>query len=266
MGMHGTATLTPTSKAITLIHDYFTGIVPPTPTVANSSIDACPAATRALLRFADDIGRAVGYDREQEGRLIQDIFPVKASERKQVSTSSKVMLGSHTETAFHPHKPRFVVLLCLRGDPQAATTYAEVSDIVTHLSDDQLDVLQTSEFVTTVDPSFMTNGEPDARVVVRPLTRRGNGWILIYDELLMSGTTSRAASALAALHAAVKHSTRQVVLKAGDVLVIDNDQAVHGRTPFVPRYDGTDRWLKRALAVTSLPDVDVVGRVIQTRL
>jgi alpha-ketoglutarate-dependent taurine dioxygenase len=56
------------------------------------------------------------------------------------------------------------------------------------------------------------------------------------------------------------------VLQAGDVLVIDNERAVHGRTPFVPRYDGTDRWLKRALVVTSLPAIDMVGRVIQTRL
>lgn len=266
MGMNRTATIAPTSKAITLIHDYFTGIVPPTPTTTDVNVDACPAATRALLRFADDIGRAVGYDREQEGRLIQDIFPVKASECKQVSTSSKVMLGSHTETAFHPHKPRFVVLLCLRGDARAATTYADVSDIVMHLSDQQLELLQTSEFVTTVDPSFMTNGEPDARVVVTPLTKRGGGWTLVYDELLMSATTTRAADALAGLHSAVKQATQKVVLQAGDVLVIDNERAVHGRTPFVPRYDGTDRWLKRALVVTSLPAIDMVGRVIQTRL
>ena len=36
-----------------------------------------------------------------------------------------------------------------------------------------------------------------------------------------------------------------VTLQAGDVLVIDNDVAVHGREPFRARYDGTDRWLKR---------------------
>ena len=212
------ATVSNTStSAVTLIADYFTGVVPPTPLVTNADHDACPAATRALLHFADDIGRAVGYDREQEGRLIQDIFPVKAAERAQVSTSSKVMLGSHTETAFHPHKPRYVVLLCLR-------------------------------------------------VAVTPLTRRHHGWTFVYDELLMSATTSRARSALSALHAAVKLASRRVVLKAGELLVIDNDRAVHGRTPFVPRYDGTDRWLKRALVVTALPTTDVVGRVIQTRL
>jgi alpha-ketoglutarate-dependent taurine dioxygenase len=36
-----------------------------------------------------------------------------------------------------------------------------------------------------------------------------------------------------------------VRLAAGDVLVVDNDVVVHGREPFRPRYDGTDRWLKR---------------------
>ncbi|NBT21304.1 MAG: hypothetical protein EBT17_04190, partial [Actinobacteria bacterium] len=62
-----------------------------------------------------------------------------------------------------------------------------------------------------------------------------------------------------------KMVTQTVVLGDGDLLVIDNDRAVHGRTPFVPRYDGTDRWLKRALVVRELPHGDVIGRVIQTR-
>jgi L-asparagine oxygenase len=260
-----TDTRTPSTSAVTLIHDYFTGVVPPTPSIADHH-DHCPAATRALLRFADDIGRAVGYDREQHGNLIQDIFPVRSTEQQQVSTSSKVTLGSHTETAFHPHKPRYVVLLCLRGDPKAATTYADVDDIISHLSDEHLEVLQTSEFVTTIDPSFMSQGEPDASVIVAPLTRDGHRWVLVYDELLMSGTTPRAAEAFAALRTAVKLATKHVVLQTGDTLVLDNARVVHGRTPFVPRYDGTDRWLKRALVVTALPKHDIAGRVIQTRL
>jgi L-asparagine oxygenase len=240
--------------------------VPPTPLIFNAQHDACPTATVALTQFSDAIGRAVGYDREQGGRLIQDIFPVRSNELEQVSSSSKVVLGSHTETAFHPHRPRFVVLLCLRSDPQAATTYADVADIVVHLSDEDLAVLQTNEFVTSVDPSFMSNGEPDAQVRVTPLTATGEGWSLIYDQLLMRGTTPRAIAALSALHHAVTRTTQQVVLAAGDILLIDNHRCVHGRTPFAPRYDGTDRWLKRALVVQSLDGIDVVDRVIQTYL
>jgi hypothetical protein len=35
-------------------------------------------------------------------------------------------------------------------------------------------------------------------------------------------------------------------LRPGEVLVVDNDVVVHGRVPFRARFDGTDRWLKRA--------------------
>jgi len=257
---------------ITLLARHFLGDVPPTPMVAPDGVDRCPSATHALRTFADEIGFAVGYDREQHGALIQDIYPIRTREHEQVSTSSKVMLGSHTETAFHPHKPRYVVLLCLRGDRNAATTYADVHDIVSCLSTDSLNALQAPEFVTTIDPSFMTNGEPDADVTVTPLVvtpgecgEVPDGWTFTYDELLMKGTTPRAIRALSELHRAVKSCTKQVVLRQGDILVIDNHRAVHGRTPFIPRYDGTDRWLKRALVVETLPR-DVVDRVIQTRL
>jgi len=264
-----TPTTTPrtiATSAVTLIPGYFTGLVAPTPLRSDLEVDACPTATRTLLQFSDDIGRAVGYDREQGGRLIQDIFPVRSTEHQQVSSSSKVVLGSHTESAFHPHKPRYVVLLCLRGDDLAATTYSDVRDVVRHLSTDDLAALQTQDYITSVDPSFMSNGEPDAQVRVRPLTSTGSGWSLVYDELLMRGTTPRTQAALNALHHAVKVATQHVVLATGDILVIDNHRAVHGRTSFTPRYDGTDRWLKRALVVQSLADVDAVGRVIQTRL
>ena len=101
---------------------------------------------------------------------------------------------------------------------------------------------------------------------MQPLTFAHGAWVLVYDELLMRGTNECAQTALAELHRVVKMVTQTVVLGDGDLLVIDNDRAVHGRTPFVPRYDGTDRWLKRALVVRELPHGDVFGRVIQTRL
>jgi alpha-ketoglutarate-dependent taurine dioxygenase len=38
---------------------------------------------------------------------------------------------------------------------------------------------------------------------------------------------------------------RDLRLEAGDFCFIDNFRVVHGRKPFTPRHDGTDRWLKR---------------------
>jgi hypothetical protein len=57
-----------------------------------------------------------------------------------------------------------------------------------------------------------------------------------------------------------------VVLEPGDLLVVDNNIAVHGRSPFAPRFDGYDRWLQRSFVVTDLaPSAGQrVGRVITT--
>jgi L-asparagine oxygenase len=38
---------------------------------------------------------------------------------------------------------------------------------------------------------------------------------------------------------------KDVSLRPGDCVFVDNFRAVHGRKSFRPRYDGSDRWLKR---------------------
>ena len=58
-----------------------------------------------------------------------------------------------------------------------------------------------------------------------------------------------------------------MVLEPGDLLVVDNAVAVHGRSPFRARFDGTDRWLQRSFVVGDLaPSAgERIGRVITTR-
>mmetsp|Transcript_48127 Transcript_48127/g.154132 ORF Transcript_48127/g.154132 Transcript_48127/m.154132 type:complete len:234 (+) Transcript_48127:439-1140(+) len=43
----------------------------------------------------------------------------------------------------------------------------------------------------------------------------------------------------------------EVDLQAGDLLVINNARCNHGRTPFTPRLDGTDRWLLKTFVSAS---------------
>jgi L-asparagine oxygenase len=40
---------------------------------------------------------------------------------------------------------------------------------------------------------------------------------------------------------------RRVVVRPGDLLVLDNDLVVHGRDSFIAGFDGRDRWLKRVI-------------------
>jgi hypothetical protein len=89
---------------------------------------------------------------------------------------------------------------------------------------------------------------------------------MVFDADLMVGTDTEADDALRTLRAAIDDHHTGLALEAGDLLVVDNDVAVHGRSPYQPRFDGYDRWLQRAMAVTDLSPsaAEREGRVIVT--
>lgn len=214
--------------------------------------DLLPKVDEFLLSYAEKYGIPVGYDREKNGALIQNVFPDRKEEKAQISSSSSILLQMHTETAFHPYKPDWVLLGCVKGDRRAETLYATLDEILYELDEPTTWDLRQPDFITTMDKSFKTKGEPDKEYVVRPLVGVGD-WVLTYDADLMRPLTDQAAKALTKLGQAIKRRTRTVVLEAGDVLVINNRTTVHGRNSFKARYDGTDRWLKRVLLREVMP-------------
>jgi alpha-ketoglutarate-dependent taurine dioxygenase len=89
---------------------------------------------------------------------------------------------------------------------------------------------------------------------------------MVFDADLMVGTDAEADDALRVLAAAVEAHHTGLALQAGDLLVVDNNVAVHGRSSYTPRWDGYDRWLQRAMVVADLaPSAgERDGRVIVT--
>lgn len=240
--------------AVKIIEDVEIGDIPPTPAIPIIDDLRTPVASAKLVELAGFYGYPISYRQEQGGRLIQNIVPVHKTESQQISTSSKVELYLHTETAFHPYKPSHVILMCLRGDNTAMTTYSVLDDILSEISEDEISILMTPTFTTSLDDSFMMHGEPDFTFDITPLSRERSGnYVFTFDWALMKGKTVEAQSALSAVRAAISKTTKEVALKSGDVMVIDNKTSVHGRKPFQPRYDGTDRWVKRILTIDKLP-------------
>ena len=225
------------------------------------------AATQDLIKYAADNGYGVpvSYKQEHNGSTVQNLFPIKKHEQEQISSSSKAELALHTELAFHPHRPAYVHLLCLRGDEEAQTTYATLQDIVSKLDKDTLGLLYEPVFKTTIDLSFRENGEEDIELLMPILSHGPDGTIITYDQALMSGVSPEASQALLTLETIVSRCTRAVVLREGDILTINNQTTIHGRRPFTPRYDGTDRWLQRLLTrVTDVPVDELDGSVVTT--
>jgi L-asparagine oxygenase len=236
-----------------------------TPSAPRPVPDGDLIAHRAVLAVAAHLGEPVGFGPESYGALVQDIVPVPTVAARQVSTGSAVQLDFHTEAAFHPWSPTFLLLLCVRGDPGAATLLCAASDALAGLSPAELAVLHEPRFVFAVDESY---GTPSGTIAgpSRPILVTEEGrtrwW---FDADLCRGVDVEAEQVRRTVTDAVRATATSVTLQTGQILVVDNRAAAHGRSPFTPRFDGTDRWLLRSFVVSAFPPPsDRVGRTIST--
>lgn len=215
------------------------------------------------------LGEPVGWATQQAGRILHNVVPIKGRETDQVGWGSTVELKWHTEDAFHPYRTDYVALMCMRNPDMTGTTYASSESL--SLSDDCVDLLFSPRFVLRPDDSHLEELDPDVldrTGATTELVERSRTWLqgmidtpepvaVLYgdrrqpymrlDPYYMDAVSGdlEAREALDELFKAIDGSLQQVTLEAGDICFIDNFRAVHGRNPFKPRYDGTDRWLKR---------------------
>ncbi len=219
-----------------------------------------------LLTVARRLGQPVGYQPEHGGDLVQNLVPTKANAHRQVSTSSGVDLMFHTEAAFHPHRPKFLLLLCLRGDANAVTTLSSIFEVLPLLPERVVETLFQPRFRTAVDESYLHGRSNVLGAPMPVLSGDRDRPTMVFDADLMVGIDEEADAALRALSAVVEQHHTGLALEAGDLLIVDNDVAVHGRSSYTPRWDGFDRWIQRSMAVTDLaPSAgERNGRVIVT--
>jgi hypothetical protein len=242
------------------------GALPGTPPTPATPAGKDFVSELTLLSVARRLGQPVGYEPEHGGDLVQNIVPTMSTIDRQVSTSSKVQLMFHTEAAFHPHRPRYLLLLCLRGDPAARTTLSSIFEVLPQLDPDVVDVLFDARFRTAVDESYLDGRSNVVGPPMSVLSGDRQRPTMIFDADLMTGVDERANEALQVLGEATHACHTSVALESGDLLIVDNNVAVHGRSPFVARFDGSDRWLQRTFVVGDLASsaADRRGRIITT--
>ena len=252
-----------------LVRNTPIGHLPPTPATPSTVVSKDLATELVLLTVARKLGQPVGYVPEHGGRIVQNIVPTQTDADRQTSTSSRSNLMFHTETAFHPHRPRYLLLLCLRGDPAAHTTLASVHDIFDVLDAIDPEIVEAMfepRYRTAVDASFLDGRENEFGPLVPLVSGTRAEPTFVFDADLTIGIDPAAERVVAQVRAAIDRCQTSVVLEPGDLLVIDNNVAVHGRSPFVAKFDGNDRWLQRTFVVADLAPsaAERTGRVITT--
>jgi len=244
-----------------------TGAVPFTPATTTAASTKTLLSEVILLAVARHLGEPVGYRPEHGGALVQNLLPVRATAATQTSTSSSVDLEFHTEAAFHPHRPHYLLLSCLRSDPGAQTYLCSIRAVLPDLGPEICCVLAEPRFRTRVDESFGGTPEMAPGPLVPVLSGDPEAPTMVFDAELMFGVDPVAVDALDRLRSVTLASRIALVLEAGDLLVVDNHACIHGRSSFKARYDGTDRWLQRSFVVDDLAPsaADRIGRIIDTR-
>ncbi|MET8139918.1 TauD/TfdA family dioxygenase [Sphaerisporangium sp. NPDC005288] len=212
-----------------------------------------PIASVAQLMVSSRLGDVIAFADEKEGRLLQDVVPVPGAENRQENSGTKFM-ELHTEDGFHPFKPDFVTLLCLRTDDErrGRTVVGSARRVLPRLSAACVQTLREPVFRIRFASSFATGGRVRYSAPLAALSGPEQDPDLVADCHAMEGLTPAADRALAELSRELPEVVVGGVLEPGDLLVIDNRVAVHGRDGFTARFDGRDRWLRRCFTVVDL--------------
>ncbi|BBH67856.1 L-asparagine oxygenase [Actinoplanes sp. OR16] len=233
-----------------LIRGLLAGFAEPGPTPQRWQ-DANTADTRALdialVLLSTSLGRIFGWAGQQDGRLVHNILPTEGYEEVQVGASSTAELTWHTEDAFHPDRAHLLMLACMRNPDDVGSRLASVRRA--EISPTQRELLQRPLLSILPDDSYPQDWMDAANAGMATLWPAPDGMCLRYDPAYTlfhdDGETFR--SAHRRLGDALDDCAEEVPLRFGDIVLVDNDIVVHGRGSFRPRYDGSDRWLKRTL-------------------
>ena len=239
---------------VLLLHGLLPSHVMLPATVTSSSAPPSGQAQRAALLLVGVMvmfGEPFNYTSLWSGRLVQNIIPVPGKEFMQTSQSSSGLLAWHVEDGFREDRCDYAGLLCLRGDPAAASQYAQAKDL--QLSPDVAATLREPRFHVRPDPAhILPDNVSKRRLAV--LTGPRSAPEIVYDTHHISpidDSDTAAADALRELHASLDKVRMSHVMTTGDLLIFDNKRVVHARTPFTARFDGTDRWLMRTMVCGS---------------
>lgn len=242
------------------------GDTPETGAIAELN-DEVALADATLLLISSLMGDPISHAGIEDGKIVRDVCPVRGSEAKQLGTSSSSELTWHNEDAFHQLRADWLFLLCLRNPAGVATSFARLQDVLQRpelnrwVKDDQTheerslkDLLFEERFYVCPDSSHLSASDTPSGRRIAVLSGDPESPFVCLDPDFMSRNADDAAAeeALDSVIKAVDDSLREIVLKPGDMFVIDNLRSVHGRRSFEARFDGHDRWLRTVHAAADL--------------
>jgi L-asparagine oxygenase len=228
------------------------------------------AATRAALAAVVLVAGAcsmetVSYGSENAGALFVNLVTLPGPGA--ISEKSQGSMKGHTDAATFPFRgttdpdfpriapsPDVVFLAALRNVDAVPTAVMPLPNILNRLSPEDAQILKGPNIILSAQRTFVKGtqkalGQPHVLDGAPVLHDGPEGTWVRYTHSQSLPFDENDAAAVAAkknFEAACLAVTEYVVLKPGDLLLVNNRKALHGRSKVGPAVGGESRWLIRS--------------------
>jgi L-asparagine oxygenase len=254
---HGMFWLKGLSRRTRPVSTFYDGVV---------RAEEIPVELMSLLGTMSSLGLSlVGYSRKNRGRILRSVAPTETALGQLGSQGSARELPLHIDNAdlFFPEpferrhygrsiSARYIGWVVINADSQAPMEYTFVDDAVSlHEYERDIEVLQQPLFDAVAPDSI---GKETANEMVPLLLRESDGGFISRfhaAKIRPRGFDARIAFDRFSLTVKREEILRRLFVQSGDVVILDNFKALHGRKAFWPRRDGTDRQMIRVYGMDS---------------
>lgn len=235
--------------------------LPATPYDIEPGIERLPVLAGAILSVLTTLGtRPVGYAGESDNTVFRHVSPKQEREAEASSFGSRLGLGMHVDNPHLPLTcepvtglsacPEYLTLTGLRCELDVPTRIVAIRDVLDILPDFVEQELLRPNFSIRRPESFGSQGNvlENVPLLYKPAT---GGLHCRYNKAAVTATTANADFAMQLFASTANHPDviRHILLQPGDMLIFKNQQTLHARDGFAPRYDGRDRWMIRVFGV-----------------
>jgi hypothetical protein len=254
------------SPALHLRAVFEPGALPDTP-VAFTPVPVCSgtavAMVTAISALAALSSATISYGSENDGHLFVNLV-VLPGDGDMSKKSTRGMQG-HTDGVSFPLRgyrdpenariapsPDFVGLCCLRNPDGVPTTVMPLSAVLAEMPPHLVQELREPQYVIGSQRTFEEGmikilGDELTLDEARLLFRVGDAdWIRFSHRTTDPvDKESAAQEAMDAFQEACKACVQNIALSPGDIVLVNNRIALHGRSPVGTAYGGETRWLLR---------------------
>jgi hypothetical protein len=192
------------------------------------------------------LGEAIGFTSQRDGSAYNSIIPLPGlADVPNSSSGSNHDFGFHIEDAFHPLRPDYLGLVCLRNNEGAGTTVSSIEGI-DNLTEQERAALFEPRFNIGHNPIHHTSGKVDENFQSVFFGPAHDPYFRVnFAALDVDSLDGIERSAIAKLHEFLVRNKETLVMKEGEFVYVDNYRAAHARDAYTPLPAGEARWLSR---------------------